>query len=534
MTIESVLGDIGDRILSSPGKTGPQGPPGPQGTGVEWSGQVATYEDLPTTGVPVGATYVAEGKLYKLTEDGWPPEEDGIPFQGPTGDTGATGATGATGPTGPKGDKGDTGDTGATGSQGIQGPEGDQGETGPTGDPGPQGDTGEKGETGDTGPTGPTGPKGDTGDPGPQGDPGEVTEAELSAAVSAGIAAVIDGSPSTLDTLNELAAALGDDPNFATTVTTNIGLKADKTTTVSAGTGLSGGGSLAANRTLSADFGTSAGQVCQGNDSRLSDSRTPTAHVHDASDVNAGTLSISRIPTGTSNTTVCIGNDSRLSDARTPTSHNHAASDVNSGTLDIARIPTGTSGSTVCIGNDSRLSDARTPTTHTHTASQVTDFNTAADARITAAVGSTVQAYDSDLTAFAAKTAPSGAVVGTTDTQTLTAKTLTNPTLNNYTDGVVAIGNTSTAKTIDLTSGTVQTATLTGNCTFTMPTATAGKSFVLYLKTGAGSFTATFTSVKWPTAGAPTITTTASKMDILTFFADGTNWYGSAIQGFTP
>jgi len=38
---------------------------------------------------------------------------------------------------------------------------------------------------------------------------------------------LVDSSPSTLDTLNELAAALGDDPNFATTVATSIGTKAD-------------------------------------------------------------------------------------------------------------------------------------------------------------------------------------------------------------------------------------------------------------------------------------------------------------------
>jgi hypothetical protein len=113
-------------------------------------------------------------------------------------------------------------------------------------------------------------------------------------------------------------------------------------------------------------------------------------------------------------------------------------------------------------------------------------------------------------------------------TATWDNKTLTNPTITNYTESVVPIGNTSTAKTIALTSGTVQTATLTGNCTFTMPTATAGK------KTGAGSFTATFTGVKWPNAAAPTVTTTASRMDILTFTADGTNWYGSFAQNYTP
>lgn len=42
------------------------------------------------------------------------------------------------------------------------------------------------------------------------------------------IAATIDSAPEALNTLNELAAALGDDPNFATTVATQIGTKLDK------------------------------------------------------------------------------------------------------------------------------------------------------------------------------------------------------------------------------------------------------------------------------------------------------------------
>ena len=120
-------------------------------------------------------------------------------------------------------------------------------------------------------------------------------------------------------------------------------------------------------------------------------------------------------------------------------------------------------------------------------------------------------------------------------TQTLTAKTLTNPTVTNYVESVVAIGTVTSSNTLALTNGTVQTATLTAStaCTFTMPTATAGKSFILLLKQAAstGNGTATFTSVKWGTAGAPTITATAGKMDILSFVSDGTNWYGSIVQG---
>jgi hypothetical protein len=130
------------------------------------------------------------------------------------------------------------------------------------------------------------------------------------------------------------------------------------------------------------------------------------------------------------------------------------------------------------------------------------------------------------------------AVTGTGKMVLDTSPTVNNPTVTNYVESVVAIGTVTSSSTLSLTSGTVQTATLTAStaCTFTMPTATAGKSFVLLLKQAAstGNGTATFTGVKWGTAGAPTITATAGKMDILTFIADGTNWYGSIAQGYTP
>lgn len=42
------------------------------------------------------------------------------------------------------------------------------------------------------------------------------------------VASLVDSAPDTLNTLNELAAALGDDPNFATTIAAEIGKKVDK------------------------------------------------------------------------------------------------------------------------------------------------------------------------------------------------------------------------------------------------------------------------------------------------------------------
>lgn len=59
-------------------------------------------------------------------------------------------------------------------------------------------------------------------------------------------------------------------------VTAGITGKANTTTTISTGTGLTGGGDLSGNRSLAVSYGTTSTTACVGNDSRLSDTRTPT------------------------------------------------------------------------------------------------------------------------------------------------------------------------------------------------------------------------------------------------------------------
>jgi len=125
---------------------------------------------------------------------------------------------------------------------------------------------------------------------------------------------------------------------------------------------------------------------------------------------------------------------------------------------------------------------------------------------------------------------------GLTETNvTINTSTINNPQVNAYTEGITTgYVNTGSAFTLNIANSTIITANLSATCTFTMPSNTAGKSFILFLKTGAGTNTATFTGVKFVGNTAPTITATANRMDILTFTADGTNWYGNYAQNFNP
>ena len=188
---------------------------------------------------------------------------------------------------------------------------------------------------------------------------------------------------------------------------------ARKSVQIKAGTGLTGGGTLEADRTLTVKYGNTAGTACQGNDVRLADARTPKPHkaTHqpggsDAitpADIGAaaktiqikpgtgltggGTLEADRtlaVTYGTAAGTVCQGNDSRLSNARTPTAHKSAHKTGGTDALipaDIGAVPTtvqviagtglsgggslaanrtftikyGTAAGTACQGNDARV-----------------------------------------------------------------------------------------------------------------------------------------------------------------------------------
>ena len=126
----------------------------------------------------------------------------------------------------------------------------------------------------------------------------------------------------------------------------------------------------------------------------------------------------------------------------------------------------------------------------------------------------------------------SAAILGAntfTGTQNLSDNTLQRANLLDYGEITNAIGNATGAKTIDLALGNSVTATTTGATTWTFSNPTASDelcSFSIKLVSG-GSATQTWpTSVDWPAATAPTLTTSGT--DVLVFITcdGGTIWYG--------
>lgn len=126
-----------------------------------------------------------------------------------------------------------------------------------------------------------------------------VTPAASKAAIDAAIAALVASSPAALDTLNELAAALGNDPNFATTMATSLGNKANAAVTVS-GAGLAtGGGTLAANRTITVTASTNL-QATTGTDTTTAMTPASTKAVTDAERVTTNTALAGKVATSRS------------------------------------------------------------------------------------------------------------------------------------------------------------------------------------------------------------------------------------------
>jgi hypothetical protein len=88
-------------------------------------------------------------------------------------------------------------------------------------------------------------------------------------------------------------------------------------------------------------------------------------------------------------------------------------------------------------------------------------------------------------------------------------------------------GNSGATPTISFAGSLSQAVTLNNNAVITLTGIPIGATATLRIYTGTGGYSVTWAAgIVWPSASAPTITTTANDNDILTFYNDGTNIYG--------
>ena len=214
---------------------------------------------------------------------------------------------------------------------------------------------------------------------------------------------------------------------------------ARKSVQIKAGTGLTGGGTLEADRTLTVKYGNTAGTACQGNDVRLADARTPKPHK--ATHQTGGSDAITPADIGAAAKTIQIKPGTGL---------------TGGGTLEADRTLTvsyGTAAGTACQGNDARLSNARTPTAHkaTHKTGG-TDALTPADIGAAPASHTSVEATDTVLGhAKASQTTPKAAgtaAVGT-EKSTFARGDHMHPAQTTITGNAGTATKLSTARTID-------------------------------------------------------------------------------------
>lgn len=171
------------------------------------------------------------------------------------------------------------------------------------------------------------------------------------------IAALVDSSPGTLDTLNELAAALGDDPNFATTISNQIGTKLDATAYTAADVlaklkTVDGAGSLLDADTL---------------DGKHASAFATAAHTHPVADItglsDAATTTVAAIRSGTTKANVGLGSVRNVASysqteadaAFAPITHGHSVADItglsDAATTTVAAIRSGTTAANVGLGS---------------------------------------------------------------------------------------------------------------------------------------------------------------------------------------
>lgn len=348
--------------------------------------------------------------------------------------------------------------------------------------------------------------------------PDDLDDYALKTYVDNAISSLVDTAPGTLDTLNELAAALGDDPNFATTVSTQISAKLDAS-------------SYTANDVLTklkTVDGTGSGL-----DADLLDGLQAINFATSAQGLLADS-SIQPVDIG-----VTVQAYSAVLDNTTAsfTTDDESKLDGIEAGADVTDTDNVTAAGALMDSEITNLEAVKTfdPTDYA-TSAQGTLADTAVQPGDLSTVATSGSYSDlSNLPSLGTMAAESSsdylALIGGTLTGNLTVNSELKAT--SYNETYVSVPRVSSTATINCEAGNVFSHVLSGNVTFVFsnpPSSGTSYGFILeIIQDAAGSgYTVNWPNVKWPKKKAPILTSTANGVDILVLYTrdGGSSWNG--------
>jgi len=420
------------------------------------------------------------------------------------------------------------------------------------------------------------------------GTPTVSTDAATKGYVDTEVSAVIDSAPGALDTLNELAAALGDDANFSTTVTNSLALKAPLASPALTGTPTAPTAAADTNTTQVAttayvqtelgDYAVTASPALTGTPTApTAAADTNTTQIATTAYVQTEVADYLPLAGGTMTGDITLGTNAITSTA-TPatddelTRKGYVDSILGSATsaADSATAAATSASNAATSATNAATSETNAATSATNAAASYDSFDdrylgvkaTApaldndGDALVTGAlyfdstVGS-IYVYDGASWGAVAPTATSvteaqisnlgttivldsdiGSTVQAYDADTAktdVAQTYTaQQTFGELKETVYTLGTSGTVA-LDPANGSIQTSATSGAITFT-DSLEAGQTVVLHI-TGGDSNTITWPTVTWVTSGG-NVAPTSTASDVFVFWKVSTTLYGAYVGNF--
>lgn len=339
-------------------------------------------------------------------------------------------------------------------------------------------------------------------------DPTAAQDAATKAYVQARIADLTTGAPALMDTLDELAAALGDDPNFATTITNNIATKLAK-----AGDSMTGALSMGNNKITS--LGTPTASTDAANKTyidTLFGSTTSAAVSATSAALSATSAATSATSAATSATSAATSATSAATSATSAdTSATSAASSYSSVTgltgsglvRDMGSVVDADTTSTTYINIATIAANAATSATNA--ATSATSAATSATSSATSATSAATSATSAATSATSAATSASGAATSATNASTSATSAATSAT-----SSATSATNAATSATSAATSATSAALSATASATSATNAATSATSAATSATNAATSATNAGTSATSAATSATSAATSAS------------------------